>query len=582
MNDIKPPSLRHLLPAHQLPVFGAVIGVFAVLLVLTITLPAVPFIVTVLISCALFLLACLRIGSDGPPVSWLAPLGALLALASMMLTRLYSHPIASPAGNSLESWLVLLALAAGASIYMAPGFLAGSMLKVVFNPWAHALLIPIVVMTAVRPSPWKVLPPLWTLALVIVGYVSTWRPDKYRPNMGMEGAMQHWPCVELWNDYLRAELLEGFDLQEPLADVYDLRTKQKIVGWEAVVNCPPGSRGASEIRQNVERIATTMQVSPANIEVVTTENHARPVLRVIHNSVLRAGSAPWENTGVDVKTGTLDVGTYADGGRSQYQLWESNGQTWHGWLCGGTGSGKSSAMHGLLARGLATGQVVLDLVPIGGGSMYAWEDKAFRYGTTVDAATEALERGVAIMDARSDAASRIKWVDSRTGETRVGRDPLPPGREWPVYWIVIDEFPRMAGDKRGAAAFKRIAAEGRKWRVALLVASQGATVKDTWWNDSVVRENVRQGNVLVLRGSKGSASLALDGVEAASGITDIPPGTPGMGYLISKASSRAMLSRVDWIDDADDRPDTVPSSWEVASHAQVIQPNQVDLAAIRT
>ena len=399
--------------------------------------------------------------------------------------------------------------------------------------------------------------------------------------------------VREWNKHLawydpetdKGGALADFRLIEPIADVMDQRDGATPVGWEAVVACPPASKGAGDVRQQSERIATTMHVGPSDIEIVPTADHARPLIRVIHRSVLSEGSIPWAPGGVDLERGTIELGTYADGMRSKYQLWESNGQTWHGWFCGGTGGGKSTAMHGLLGRALSTGQVVLDMVPIGGGSMYAWRDKAYRYGTKVEDAELALRRGVAVMDARAEAAADIEWYDLRAKKTRRGRDPLPPGDEWPVYWVVIDEFPRLQGLPKGSTAqadFKRIAAEGRKWRVALLVASQGATLKETWWNDAAIRENVRQGNVAVFRGSKGSATLALDGVEAAYGVSDIPPGVGGMGYVVSKVSSRAMLSRADWVDDADDRPDGVPSSWEVADFAQVTQPNPIDLIAIKS
>ena len=438
----------------------------------------------------------------------------------------------------------------------------------------------------------------WALTLITALTAASLRLDGASDQQEVVVEDRSWPCVQLWNKYLawfdeesgRGGPLGAFRLLEPPTDVMDQRDGVSPVGWEATVVCPPASKGAEVVRAASSQIATTMQVSPADIEVIQTSNHARPLLRVIHRSVLAGGSVPWTSGGVDESVGTIELGTYADGMRSKYQLWEANGQTWHGWFCGGTGSGKSTAMHGLLGRALGTGQVVLDLTAIGGGSMYAWRDRSFRYGDTVADAELALERGVAVMDARSRAAADIEWWDARAEKMRRGRDPLPPGAEWPIYWVVIDEFPRLKQAGRPSTAkgappsasanFKRIAAEGRKWRVALLVASQGATLKETWWDDSAIRENVRQGNVAVFRGSRGSASLALDGIEVAAGIGDIPPGVGGTGYIISKASQRSMLSRVDWVADDDDRPKLVPSSFEVADLVESAKPNFVDLRAI--
>lgn len=396
----------------------------------------------------------------------------------------------------------------------------------------------------------------------------------------------HREVVHRWNTYLGAEkkALDGFRLVEPLISV-EHPGRDEVIGWQAEVSCPLESEGELEVVRALGRIATAMQVTPASVEVFPSADNSRPRIQVIHRPVLSEGSAPWSLTGIDVEAGTFEMGTYADGLRSKYQLWTPDGSTWHGWLCGGTGSGKSSAAHALLGRVMSTGLVVLDLAYIGGGTMYAWERTAYRSGTTAEDAHNALRRGVAVMEARAAAAKTLSYVD-RAGVTRIGRDPLPPGTDWPVYWIVIDEFPNLSteGSREDIADRKKliskIAKEGRKWRVALLVCSQGAHLKQVWFDDSILRQNVRQGNVMCLRSDKTSQAMVFDGFEGMQEIQQIPPGTPGMGYILSKASTRAAMSRTDWVGDTDDRPEGVPSSWEVADLAKPAVLNPVDIEAI--
>lgn len=396
----------------------------------------------------------------------------------------------------------------------------------------------------------------------------------------------HREVVHRWNTYLGAEkrALAGFQLVEPIVSV-EHPGRDEVIGWKAEVNCPLESEGTLEVVRALGRIATTMQVTPASVDVFSSADNSRPWIQVIHRPVLSEGSAPWSLTGIDVEAGTFEMGTYADGLRSKYQLWTPDGSTWHGWLCGGTGSGKSSAAHALLGRVMSTGLVTLDLAYIGGGTMYAWERTAYRSGTTAEDAHNALRRGVAVMEARAAAAKTLSYVD-RAGVTRIGRDPLPPGTDWPVYWIVIDEFPNLSteGSREDIADRKKliskIAKEGRKWRVALLVCSQGAHLRQVWFDDSILRQNVRQGNVMCLRSDKTSQAMVFDGFEGMQEIQQIPPGTPGMGYILSKASTRATMSRADWVGDTDDRPAAVPSSWEVADLAKPAALNPVDIEAI--
>lgn len=530
--------------------------------------------------------------SGSYPIPLITVLLSILAPVASILTRGVTIPsIAIPSGAVVLLCLILAALIVDHRATVLH-VIIGAIPKLIAPALGGAVVLWVLSMGTYGAIG------AWVLTLITALTAASLRLDGASDQQEVVVEDQSWPCVQLWNKYLawfdeesgKGGPLGAFRLLEPPTDVMDQRDGVSPVGWEATVVCPPASKGAEVVRAASSQIATTMQVSPADIEVIQTSNHARPLLRVIHRSVLSGGSVPWTSGGVDLAAGTIELGTYADGMRSKYQLWEANGQTWHGWFCGGTGSGKSTAMHGLLGRALGTGQVVLDLTAIGGGSMYAWRDRSFRYGTTVADAELALERGVAVMDARSRAAADIEWWDARAEKMRRGRDPLPPGAEWPIYWVVIDEFPRLKQAGRPSTAkgapptasanFKRIAAEGRKWRVALLVASQGATLKETWWDDSTIRENVRQGNVAVFRGSRGSASLALDGIEVAAGIGDIPPGVGGTGYIISKASQRSMLSRVDWVADDDDRPEFVPSSFEVADLVESAKPNFVDLRAI--
>ena len=435
-----------------------------------------------------------------------------------------------------------------------------------------AWLIPPLPLVGDYPTPvrWGAL-----VALAVVAAVLRYHRFKPRPPEPVTVGP-----VELWETYLSGERqpLAGYEmLRSSLARV--LSPSGEDIGFRANIQCPPASEGASALRIARNKIATTYRTTPECIEITLGSDHSFPGIQIIERSVIVDRSAVWTPGGIDLDAGTFELGTYPDGSRSKYQLWTPDGGAWHGWATGGTGSGKSSAVSGLLGRVMSTGHVVLDLVDLGESSLPAWRPVAQWFSTTVDGALAALNRAETVLHARKAAAGRLEWVD-RDGVTRVGRSTLPPGPEWPVYWLVIDEWPQLLDNKKAVAIADRIAALGRKYRVAMLVCSQGADIKKAFGGANVLRNNIQQGNIIGLRSDRASGQCAFQGAIEDVQLGSIPPGQPGLGYVLSKASNRSILSRIDWVADDDARPADVPSSFQLAELARPGTLNPVDVAAI--
>ncbi|MGV1010563.1 MAG: hypothetical protein ACOYBY_18510, partial [Dermatophilaceae bacterium] len=269
-------------------------------------------------------------------VTYLAPwqgfavLGVAGVVSAMMVLRSTTYPATLPAFLACT----LGPLGAALTRYGAPSF-----------PGPRFLLIPVVlpvlVLFAEKLRPLLKRKAFWSVLLylaaglvfaLLLSHTPGWLPPVLVVASGLLGSLalhlgraraagvagETSPrCVIEWNRHLRdaehGPLLD-FTLVEPIEDVMDPEGKEHM-GWTTRVLCPPASKGAAAVLSAVNEIATTMQVSPANIEVRATGNHAAPQLTVIHRSVTVSGSIPWEPTGVDADRGAFEIGTYADGVR---------------------------------------------------------------------------------------------------------------------------------------------------------------------------------------------------------------------------------------------------------------------------
>jgi hypothetical protein len=347
--------------------------------------------------------------------------------------------------------------------------------------------------------------------------------------------------------------------------------------WATTVVCVRGKHGTDEVRAAIRKIAGVYGINPDWIEVQGQDDYSRPRLIVTERATL-AESRPWRPGGFDVATGRAEIATFPDGSRACFVLYVPGQGIRHFWVTAGTGGGKTATVNALLGQIMQHGVVVLDLVDLGETSLPAWVDKSFRFGRSRPDGLMALRRAEAVMDARKAAMCDMTRVE-RDGTVVTGISTLEPSSEWPVYLVLLEEWPEMLGVPEAVAIADRIGRQGRKYCVTIGVVTQGANLDAAFKGAEGLRKNIQQGNVIALRADRDAGTMAFGGALKVN-LGAIPLGMPGLGYVLSAANMRDVTSRIDWVDDDPNRPAGVPSSWEVAKYAVPGTPNPVDIAAI--
>lgn len=253
-------------------------------------------------------------------------------------------------------------------------------------------------------------------------------------------------------------------------------------------------------------------------------------------------------TGPDA--GKFHVMTAAEDGRAVHgRLWTPGRGVHDIDLSGVKGSGKSNAAMVVLGSVMSAGHVVMDLVDLkGGASLGMWRPAAYRYGTTPQDAVLALDRALAVMYSRLNAMSRMPRLDSSghpilmDGEPWVGVENVDPSPQWPVYLLVIDEFPRLATYRPAVGKVTELTALARAADVALMVVHQSAMRGEAGWGDlTAARTNItKSGTVAAFRNDSNAGARSVGkGVQ----LDEIEAGTPGAGFVSSPCEVGEVFGR---------------------------------------
>lgn len=223
-------------------------------------------------------------------------------------------------------------------------------------------------------------------------------------------------------------------------------------------------------------------------------------------------------------------------------------------LSGVKGSGKSNAANLILASVMSAGVVVLDLVDLKGGtSLSKWRPLSYRFGSTVEDGLLALDRALAVAEARMAQYARTPVLDADGapvvvhGQPLVGVEQVDPSEAFPVYLLVVDEFPRLIARKEAERKLKVLVNIGRSLNVAVALIHQSASRGDGWGEAIGVRTNItKSGNVLGFRNDAQSGAKTVGGDAR---LQDIPEGTPGAGFVSSPCTRGEVFGRVEFVED---------------------------------
>jgi hypothetical protein len=339
-------------------------------------------------------------------------------------------------------------------------------------------------------------------------------------------------------------------------DIYAPDDPEQWVGFEAGIQLVRRRQEVAHVRQRLGLIAGVYNAAKAGTIVEEVGDEARCRLIVTVRRFLEE-IKEYSGPTLDRSTGRFVMQVLGDGSHGYWQLWMPRQGVRHGWIVGATNGGKSGAMDCLLANLLSCGLAVVDYVDLkGGASGPHWRHRALRFGKRAEDGIAALRRGAFLCDWRNEQMARMPAVDERTGKPitidghpALGRTWVDPSETWPIYAVIIEEWPQLINDPvHGREALflaERIASLGRQACVMLVIISQGANLDAVFKNSRVLRTNVQAGNTLILWTDQGSGNLAT--ATRTVDLRKLPEGQPGVSYLIGPGQPRDLMGRVPWV-----------------------------------
>lgn len=294
-------------------------------------------------------------------------------------------------------------------------------------------------------------------------------------------------------------------------------------------------------------IASGLHVAPEDLVVERHESGdaSRVALTVVRQSPIKVSqpyTAPQWHYDRSSRIGWVGLGPYADGdGLAPWKVFSKN-SIWGGVIIGGTGSGKSRLLEGLVASMRASGVI---------NCFYADPQG----GTSSDALAGTADwsaRGVDQIMAWLRALDRLIYWRGIENSAK-GRSGFTPSTARPGIVAILDECQMVLGDAvyggEATAICERIARVGRKLGIALILASQEGDLP-TFGGNAALRSNVREGNTVVLRTSNRMTAtvLSLDFDPL------LLPKLGGYGYTVAAPGSKDRTApfRGFYLDELDD------------------------------
>lgn len=323
-------------------------------------------------------------------------------------------------------------------------------------------------------------------------------------------------------------------------------------GFRYVLHGVPGTHTVEGIRGNPAGLVSGLRLLPGQDVIVETHpTRAAPtglVTIVTRPQVVKPQLWPGPETSFDATSGSVNLGPFVDGeGAAQFGVYRQDGM-FGGYAQGGNGSGKSRLIDSI-AMSCAASQSHPTVIWYGdgqhGSSSPLLAEHADWPALTPESVLHMLDAAVNVMS--------INAVENRLSRA-VG---FHPTRERPGLLVIIDECHAIFDPARNpllAAASQqlalRIAREGRKVGVALLMASQSPTL-DAFGGAGNGADTLRacllQGNGVILRSKTNNAKQVFN--------VDIDPRRfpklPGYAYLCDpEEGARSAPFRSFWVTDA--------------------------------
>lgn len=319
-------------------------------------------------------------------------------------------------------------------------------------------------------------------------------------------------------------------------------------GVRYVLRLAAGRQTYSGVLASLEQIRNGLELLPA--EDILVERHpVLPASSLLVTIVTRSPIAEaihWPGpSAFNADTGCVALGPHTDGqGVAAWRVYTDNSM-WGGYICGSSGSGKSR-MFESLALALAASTSHPTVVMFADGDEGASSPMLAR-----SADHTALDEG--LEQARAMLAGALLLMQVRRAENIAhGLEGFVPTAERPGVAIFVDECHIIFADEDCRSMAAEIARRGRKVGVAIIAASQVATL-DAFGGAGksgvdVLRSSLRAGNGVILR-SLSNNTKTVFGVDLDP--TQFPE-IPGYAYYVAGKSSTARTApfRGYYLDDA--------------------------------
>lgn len=303
----------------------------------------------------------------------------------------------------------------------------------------------------------------------------------------------------------------------------------------------PGRHALTDVRTALPKLRTGLRLRPGQdlvVEQHPTADEATVLLTIVRQSTVLTRPQPWPGNTYAAAAGTIALGPYIDGEGTAVWLLHADQRLWSGFLTGATGSGKSRLMEGVALGAAAAGCVVWFLDPQAGASSPFLADHCDWTGRGVDQVRDMLEAARAVKDLRQAQNALHGW------------EGWTPEQGRPGLLLVVDECHRVFEDPRCQAVATELAREGGKCGVAMVTASQVATL-DVWGGGGqadALRSSVTAGNTVLLRTKSNNTKSVMN----AGGVDPTTfPRVPGYAYLLDDTGTRRSAPlRGYYLDDA--------------------------------
>nr|SAP16324.1 hypothetical protein BN4615_P10987 [Nonomuraea gerenzanensis] len=328
-------------------------------------------------------------------------------------------------------------------------------------------------------------------------------------------------------------------------------------GWTARIHGVPGTHDLDTFTGQLVKIASAFGVSRDQVSIEATpernENEAQiTVLRTVEN-LDQVRFMEDHDTGIDERGISL-VGFFGDMNPTRVQNWTQEGGVRFALIAGGSGSGKSRFVEGLIARVHVDRRGVNFLIDAQGGqSQPDWNGRVYRTARGVEEGFYELRRLDWQMKRRAELFAGIEWVDEQ-GRPRRGWTHLVPHEAFPMMQVIVEEAPLLfESEEVGDDAAELIAAGAKTWRKAggrLVLVTQLPSVEELKKQSirSMLRSN---GDVISFRTGDSVSQNMLGMQNDPSKLPEhfSPSGnhTKGLGYIVGidrrQAMWRSMIPR---------------------------------------